>query len=54
MTSLRGGTAAEPDTRSFAARHPYRFVAALQVLVLGVYLVAGTVAQLAGLPGLWL
>ena len=35
-------------------RHPYRFVAALEGLVLVVYLAAGTVAQVVGLPGLWL
>ena len=35
-------------------RHPYRFVAALEGLVLVVYLAAGTVAQVVGQPGLWL
>ena len=35
-------------------RHPYRFVAALEGLVLVVYLAAGTVAQVVRLPGLWL
>ena len=39
---------------SLAVRHPYRFVAGLEGLVLVVYLAAGTVASVAGLTGLWL
>ncbi len=35
-------------------RHPYRFVAALEGMILLVYLAAGTVAQISGLTGLWL
>lgn len=54
MTSHRGGTAVEPDARHFDAPHPYWFVAALEGMVLAVYLIAGTVAQVAGLTGLWL
>ena len=35
-------------------RHPYRYVAALEGLILVVYLAAGSVAQVVGLSGLWL
>jgi CAAX protease family protein len=35
-------------------RHPYRYVAALEGLILVVYLAAGSVVQVVGLSGLWL
>jgi membrane protease YdiL (CAAX protease family) len=56
MTQTSSGrTAIERGVRlPFAARHPYGFVAALEGMVLAVYLMAGTVAQVAGLTGLWL
>jgi len=40
--------------RRFATRHPYWFVAILEIVVIFTYLLAGTIAQLAQLSGLWL
>jgi membrane protease YdiL (CAAX protease family) len=37
-----------------AERHPYRFVATLELAIVAVYLVAGTIASLQGRGGLWL
>jgi uncharacterized protein len=54
VTQTSEGNTSTEVRPAFAVRHPYCFVAALQVLVLAVYLAAGTVAQVAGLPGLWL
>jgi membrane protease YdiL (CAAX protease family) len=39
---------------SFAERHPYWFVAILELVIILVYLVAGTVAHFRGMGGLWL
>lgn len=40
--------------QQFADRHPYWFVTILEIVVVFVYLLAGTVAQLAHLSNLWL
>lgn len=40
--------------RRFADHHPYWFVTILEIVVVFVYILAGTIAQLAQLSGLWL
>lgn len=54
MTQTSEGRTGRDVRPSLATSHPYRFVAALQVLVLAVYLAAGTAVQVAGLGGSWL
>ena len=51
---MSGDDPDRPTDRSpFVARHPYWFVAALEVVVILVYLAAGTAAHFLGLSSLW-